>query len=222
MAMSHPDIFAGAIPIAGIGKHYCKWYWNNARRLPFYIVNGELDRDSLFQNAHSGQVNKMLRRGFDIIYAEYVGWGYGDYYSEIHRLFEWMALHRRTKHLKEIEMKILRPSENRFYWVDARGFPQKVMNAQVLTGDRSTGISPMLLKAKITPGNSILITRSVARKYTLWLSPELIDFDRRVVVKLRSRRKFNDFLTPQTEAILEDLRVRGDRQKPYWAKIELD
>ncbi|MCH7493312.1 peptidase, partial [bacterium] len=51
MGMSHPDLFAGVIPIVGVSDKYCNWYYLNARHMPWYIVSGELARNSLQRNA---------------------------------------------------------------------------------------------------------------------------------------------------------------------------
>jgi hypothetical protein len=164
----------------------------------------------------------MMRYGYDVIYAEYVGRGYESYYAEIHRLFDWMDLHRRVKYVKEVDVRVLRPSDNRFYWLQGEGFPRKVLQADVLSGRRGGRISPMPFRADITPTNTVRITRSGVKRHTIWLSPELIDFERRVVVKIRGRKKFNKFISPQIKTILEDLRTRGDRQKLYQVKLVID
>ena len=100
--------------------------------------------------------------------------------------------------------------------------PGSVLEADVLSGASNARVSPMQLSAKVTPGNTIYITRSGAERHTLWLSPEIVDFNSRLSVRLRSRQPFNDFVQPQIETILEDLRIRGDRQRLYWAKIDIN
>ena len=42
IGMSHPDLFAGVIPIAGKTSAYNLHYWRNAKDLPWYIVGGNL------------------------------------------------------------------------------------------------------------------------------------------------------------------------------------
>src|SRR5262249_17220599 len=37
IGMSHPDLFAGVIPITGVSDKYCKWYWQNAKGVAWYI-----------------------------------------------------------------------------------------------------------------------------------------------------------------------------------------
>ena len=209
IGMSHPDVFAGVMPIAAVTADVCKWYWKNSKYQAWYVVSGELCRDSMAHNATV--INRMMFFGYDVIYAEYIGRGFEPYYAEIHRLFDWMDLTRRTKYLKEVDVCIKRPGDNRHFWIKADGLPRNVLQ----------GAKPMTLEARVTPGNTIRI-KSGAERNTIWLSPDFVDFDKRVGVFLGNRRKFNDFLRLDVEAMLEDLRIRGDRQKLYWVKMQID
>ena len=47
IGMSHPGLFAGVIPITGKTSAFNLHYWENAKHLSWYIVGGELDRDTL-------------------------------------------------------------------------------------------------------------------------------------------------------------------------------
>ncbi len=221
IGMSHPDEFAGVIPIVGISRNYCAWYWKNAEYVPFYIVGGQLDRNSLVESAEGGQVGRMFLNGYDVIICDYLGRGYEHYYEEIHSLFDWMALHRRLRNPREFEARVLRPSENRFFWLQGEGFPPNVANAGVTADPQKSRIAPMVFAAKLTTANTIYI-RSGAKRHQLWLSPDFVDFQQKLSVQSDGRRKFNDFLSPDIEVLLEDLRVRGDRQMLYWARIDVD
>ena len=46
IGMSHPDLFAGVVPMAPIPKWQNMFihYWANAQKLPFYVVTGETRR----------------------------------------------------------------------------------------------------------------------------------------------------------------------------------
>src|SRR5262249_47633157 len=47
IALSHPDMFAGAVPISSQPKlSYCQPYLPNAMNLPFYVVTGDLAGDA--------------------------------------------------------------------------------------------------------------------------------------------------------------------------------
>jgi hypothetical protein len=53
-------------------------------------------------------------------------------------------------------------------------------------------------------------------KTTVWLAPEMVDFSRRVQLNGKAVT-----VTPSLETMLEDVRTRGDRQHPFWAKVPL-
>ncbi|MEX1094955.1 MAG: hypothetical protein WED34_02840 [Planctomycetales bacterium] len=225
LGMSHPDLFAGVVPIAGICDGYCKWYWQNAKELPWYVVNGQLDRDTVARNAR--ELDRMLRHGVDLIYAEYEGRGYETFYEEIHLLFDWMQRHRRRRDVKDVEVIAMRPFDNRFYWFRSEGFPAAMMqaNAQVLVGeasrDRTAAPRPLKLSASIKAGNVIYVN-AAGQRTTLWLNPQLVDFDQRVQVRLNGRQVFNDFLRPSLETMLEDLRLRGDRRQLFTVQLAFE
>ena len=218
LGMSHPDVFAGVIPITAVSAKYCKYYWPNAKGMAWYVIAGELDRDTSERNTR--ELNNMLRRGYDMVYTEYLGRGYESYYAEIHKLFDWMQMQTRTRYPEEVEAQILRPIDNRFFWIKVDGLPRNATLA-VLDGDRRQRVTPMKLSARVNVGNTIHI-RSGADSNTIWLSPDFVDFDKRVKVLVNGQRKFNNFLRPDFSALLADFRIRGDRQKLYSVKMTFD
>eukprot|EP00913_Durusdinium_trenchii_P028475 g26703.t1 len=224
IGMSHPDLFAGVIPINGISDKYCRWYYTNTQHLPFYVVDGELARKSMQRNGR--EMNRMmydpLGGKFDVIYCQYVGRGYESFYEEIESIFEWMGRLKRSKYISEINARVLRPSDDRFYWVRASGFPAVVNNNNVLVeGTKRTAPRAMPMQVRVARANRIMIN-SGALHHTLWLTPDIIDFDQPVEVRKAGRRKFKGVLKRDIEVLLEDLRVRGDREKPYWARLEIE
>ena len=91
----------------------------------------------------------------------------------------------------------------------------------MLKETRVNRVSPMNLMGKVTSANTIIISRSAAKRNTLFLSPELVDFEKKVTVKVRGRIRYHDFLNYDVSVMLDDFRLRGDRQKLYWAKLEI-
>lgn len=224
---AHPDLFAGVIPITGRIDNLTIKLWRNGRQIPWYIVGGQLDRDTFEKNAKF--INRMIVAHYDLILSEFVGRGYESFYGEIHRLFDWMELHRRRRFPDEFSMQTLRPNNNRFFWLKAdtlepvRGPRGRIQNG---AGRNSfVASSPRTISAEILSGSTDHTTISIkspARSNTIWLSPEMIDFGRRLHVKVGSRRVFNGFAEASVEHILEDLRLRGDRQKIYQARMDLN
>ena len=207
LGMCHPSWFAAVVPIAGKMTEYCTYYWNNASELPWYVINGELDRARVEHNAFG--LNRMLRHRFPMIYCEYGGRGYESHAEELFAIFDWLARQNRSKPPREFEAGTLRASDNRFHWVQLQGLP--------LGDSRGRRTRPLRLTAKITTGNSIHVS-SAARSLTLWLNPDLVDFDKRVQVTVNGRRGKKQFITPSVAAIVEDFRSRGDRERLHWAK----
>lgn len=216
LAMSHPDVFAGAIPITGISDNFCRFYWQNAPDLPWYVVGGEFDRDALEQNAR--ELNKMFKYGHDVIYAEFKERGRETYYEEIHEIFRWMDGKRRQRYRKEFEVKTLRESDNEFYWVALAGLPDNVTQPVSWADERVRGVRPMEIEARVTPGNTVYVSAG-ANSVTVMLSPDFVDYEKRVRIRVNGRQRFRDFLEQDIGTMLEHVRMGGDRQRRVWTKM---
>ena len=127
----------------------------------------------------------------------------------------------------EFEMRTVRPNNNRFFWFKAntlagigqtRGLAQPFPVVNVANRAKIISVS---VRAGADDHTTIAI-RSPVRSNTIWLSPDIIDYDIRLKVKLGSRQLFNDFVEPSVEHILDDLRLRGDRQRVYHTRIDLN
>jgi predicted esterase len=220
IGITHPHVFAGVIPISALCDKYTRWYWSNAEHLAWYIINGELDRNSMEHNSRF--LSRMMPKG-DVIYTEFVGRGYESFYSEIHHLFDWMELHTREKDPKEFEAVTYRLNDGDFYWVHAEGPTRKVLaaNSHISAGQTKAIGPPMKIDFRVSPGNTVDVGGGASR-FTILLSPEFVDFDKRVVVTVKGKREFSGFLSLDPEVMLEDLRIRGDRQRLYSARFVVD
>ena len=124
-------------------------------------------------------------------------------------------------------MHTVRPNNNHFYWLKAdtlagTGQPRGSGNPVPVV---NVAASPKIISAEILAGSADRTTISVkspARFNTIWLSPDMIDFGVRLRVRVNSRQVFNDFVEASVEHILDDLRARGDRQRVYHARIDLN
>ena len=220
IGLSHPDLFAGVIPVAGAVDVHAIRCRDNGINLGWYIVGGEIDRDTLTRN--SSTLEHMLKQGFNVVYVEHPGRGYESYYSEIQRIFEWMRFQVRAKNVKEIEAAVLRPTDNRFYWLQAHDLPTATHQPVSYQREPRAAMRPTELRADVTEANSIRITRTAAARHTIWLTPEMLDFTQQVKITRLSKHAFRGFVTPSVETILEDLRTRGDRQNIYSVRIDID
>jgi predicted esterase len=219
IAMAHPDQFAGVVPISGLSRYFTKYYWPNAKLVPFYVVNGELDRAA--RSVSASDMKQMMTHGHDVLFCEYVGRGYEYYQEELANVLAWTGRMRRAADPKEVDANVLRTSDDRFYWVGAEGIPRAALLADVANAVPKAGIRPMTLSAGINQGNIIRLG-SAATRYVLRLNGTLVDLDQRVQVKIGGRRVFNDFLVPDTAALLDDLAENGDRQRLYPVRLVVE
>ena len=218
IGLAHPDLWAGVIPIMGQSDRYCSRYWENARYVPFYVIAGELDGGKLTKNARD--LDRYLKRGFDTTVVEFEGRGREDFYDEILRLFEWMGHFRRNFFPREFACKTMRPWDNYFWWVELQGLPPRSV---VDPGDwpPPSGVLPIEVKGSINDKNGLMV-QSGSSQVTVWLSPKMLDFKQRATITVNGRRLNNadQMIRPDMRTILEDVRTRGDRQHPFWARVD--
>ncbi|MCA9246368.1 MAG: hypothetical protein KDA42_04605 [Planctomycetales bacterium] len=217
IGLAHPDLWAGVIPIVAVADRYCAHYWENAAQVPLYVVAGEMDGDKISRNAR--ELDRYLRRGFDCTVVEFLGRGHEHFYDEVQRVFDWMNRRRRNFFPKEFDCATLRPWDNYFWWVELDEFPDRsIVHPGSWPPPRGVRASSVSCKIHET---SIYVKAGAARA-TIWLTPELIDFNARVEVSFNNRRLNGrePFIEPDLEVLLEDVRTRGDRQHPFWAKLD--
>ena len=65
------------------------------------------------------------------------------------------------------------------------------------------------------------MTTSGVSRLDVWVSPRLIDFKRRVEVRHNERVVYRGQVKADFAPLLEDLRVRGDRQQLYHWKLAI-
>jgi len=220
-AQSHPDLWAGVIPFVAKFhpvKKYVQHYWENARYVPLYFVAGE--KDGLKMSANADVLDKYLLKRFDTTVVEYLGRGQEPFHDEILHIFDWMGLtsHQRKDAPRDFTCKTMRPWDNFFWWIEGQGFPKSVHPEQwPARKARPTAVQGRVLS------NNRLSAKSSSKRTTIWLSPDLVDFSQPISIKLNGRKitKARDTLRPELSVLLEDVRTRGDRIRPFWAKLEV-
>ncbi len=216
VALAHPDLWAGLVLIAPTAGRYVTHYWPNAERLPLYVVGGELDRACVQQNAID--LDRYFKKSFDATYVEYRGRGHEHFSDDILRIFDWMGRKRRTFFPPEFEAVTLRPWDRFFWWVEMENAPPRTVVLPE-AWPPPTGIRPLSIEAKKGASNSLTV-RSGAGRTRVWLSPELVDFTEPLTVTVDGKRIHRGPITADERVLLEDLRLRGDRQHPFQALVE--
>jgi len=216
IALAHPDLWAGLMLITPTADRYVRHYWHNARQLPIYVVGGELDGTTIARNAVD--LDRYLDRGFDTTYVEYRGRGHEHYSDEILRLFDWMGRKRRMFFPPAIDVVSMRPWDRFFWWVEMESAPPRTVVLPT-NWPPPPNTRPLSIEAKVGVNNSLAV-RCGAERVKVWLAPDLVDFTRPVTVTIDSRQALSGRITPDIELLLEDLRLRADRQHPFWAVVE--
>lgn len=216
VALAHPDLWAGLVMITPTADRYVRHYWPNAKSLPIYVVGGELDGTTIARNAVD--LDRCLERGFDLTYVEYRGRGHEHYSDEILRLFDWMGRKQRTFFPQTIDVVSMRPWDRFFWWVELESAPPRTVVLPT-NWPPPANTRPLSIEAK-TGANNSLTVRCGAERVKVWLAPELVDFTRPVSVTIDGRQARTGRITPDIELLLEDLRLRADRQHPFWAVVE--
>ncbi len=218
VALAHPDLWAGLVMIGPTAARYVTHYWPNARSLPIYVVAGELDRGTVQRDATD--LDRYFTKGFDATYVEYRGRGHEHFSDELIRLFDWMGRKTRSFFPREFEAVAMRPWDRFFWWVEFDGLPPRT----IVLPDQwppAAGVRPFQLEAKAGATNTLSV-RCGADRVKVWLAPELIDFTRPATVTVDGQRLLKGPAVPDLRVMLEDLRLRGDRQHPFWAVVESD
>jgi hypothetical protein len=187
--------------------------------VPFYFVGGELDGAKLVRNAT--QFDRYLNSvGFDVIISDYLGRGHESFYDEILNLFDWMNRKQRNFFPKDFACKTIRSFDNYFWWVEINEMPKTVVANPGQWPPRR--IRAMSVTGAINETDDAITVRVGAGRTstTVWLNPELVDFDKRINVYVEGFRR-PDQPKPDIAVLLEDARTRGDRMHPFWARVDV-
>lgn len=219
IGIAHPDLWAGLVPISAAADKYVAHYWENARYVPIYLVNGGFDADKAVKN--SRDLNRYFLRAYNTTVVEYQGRGHEDFYEEVLRIFDWMGRVKRDFFPKEFNCRSFRSWDNFFWWVELAELPPRaIVEPDGWPPPRNT--VPVQTEATVLKTNGLNV-KTGAGLTTVWLTPDLVNFEARLKITVNGRGlKNNDsYIEPDLGVLLEDVRTRGDRRHPFWAKVEL-
>src|SRR5260370_14633588 len=146
-------------------------------------------------------------------------------------IFDWMGRKKRAAAFPELgrtggggpfgdEFQSLRPTDNRFYWLSGDGLGERHTNDSARNFNFKIG--PATLQARSSEGNQINVHANGFKTITVWLGQGMIDFEKPVKIFVNMQlRLANRKVTPSAALLLEDLYLRGDRQRQFLAKVEL-
>lgn len=219
IALAHPDLWAGVIPIVGTAGKYVTKYWPNAEHLSLYFVSGELDANRTANNAPDWDRYLSQTRGWDMTLVEYEGRGHEHFSDEIQRIFDWMGRKKRDFYPREFKAVSERAWDNFFWCLELQEMPANCI-VDPASWPPPRNVHPLNLEVKVNANNGINISVHTP-KLAVWLSPEYVNFDVPVTITVGGTRLgTRHVVKPSVSTMLEDARTRADRMHPFWAKVE--
>jgi len=241
IGLSNPHEFAGVLPMSGDPGRLSLHYWANAQYLPFYVVDGGFNDSSTKTN--NELFKKWIRYGYPSMYFEYKGRLAEWFSAELPNMFDWMGRKKRAQPVSQLgtyhtgggsgeEFCTARPGDNRFYWIGTSDIsPSRLFNS----GNPRT--LPATLQARIATGNELVKTKDGAAaniwnllairtsgvgNVVVWFGPNMIDFTKPVQFRINNQLygRPRDVL-PSLETMLDEVYRTGDRQRLYYARVEV-
>ncbi len=221
--LAHPDLFAGVSVLAGLPGKYAWPYRPNLAGVPFYIVEGNLtpgENELVFEQWAKPQIQKNL----DVLYNRYFNRGMEPFPEEIPTLFEWMSGRSRNPAPKQFEMVTAREGDDRFYGIVVKEFAQGRTVRPEGADPMGRNIKPADIKVRANNVlNKLTVDAAGLTVFDVWLSPLSLDLEKKVEVQVNGKSVFKDQLKPEyVIPYLEDLRIRGDREQPFWFKVPVN
>jgi len=223
VGLSHPDVFAGVIPMCARPRMFSLVYYTNAAVLPFYIVTGDLVSDSV-KVTRKHLIQRWVPTGYPSIYIEYKGRGPEWFSAEPPMILDWMSRKKRSLGVPAFgECKTMRQSDDHFYWISVDALKDESINDPKQWNNR---VSPGWVRGTIVPQNNGLNVYAHGVKHlTVWIGRDMIDFTKPATIRLNTSTIFTNGgrpIKPSLSTLLEDFYVRADRQQLFYAKVPFD
>jgi pimeloyl-ACP methyl ester carboxylesterase len=225
VALSHPDLFAGVVPIGGYPGRYPFRYRHNGQYVPFYVIQGDRSGDTEESKA---MFREWVPHSYPVLYVQYKGRGLEWFAAELPVVFDWMDRKKRANPINELgrpgepfgdEFLTLRSTDNRFYWLTSSSLDEKLLCDGAYKAT-ALGATMQASRGK----NHINVRVKGVKQVSVWLGTGdgAVDFDKEVTIYLNADQKFYRKVTPSLETLMEDYYDRGDRQRLYLARVDLD
>jgi pimeloyl-ACP methyl ester carboxylesterase len=219
--LAHPDSLAGIAVFSGLPARFVPRYMPYRSQLPMFFVIGDL-APAANEIVFAKYIKPYILKAWDVTYLNYYRRGLEEFPEEVPTALDWMSRHRREPFPKEFKTSTARSSDNRFYGVVIKEFAPDSIEAPKLDDFLGESLNPATIEMKSSSlSNLIRLDVKGVEKLDVWLSPKLIDFKRRPDIRVNGR----SYVTRQTKikldmaTMLDDVRVRGDRQQLYWYRV---
>jgi predicted esterase len=234
LATSHPDLFAGAIPIVGGPINLTFRFLPNLKHVSILDLQGGQDQPGLLTNLKSAfEILEGLHYDATLKIDAEAGHYYPVDWDEI---WKWMETRRRPSYPKEIVRVAVRDDRSRADWIEMRDLPQKKFERppptkipQDRTVDRDEAVKLIRknyerhsarVEAKVV-GNLIDLTVVRAPKVVVYLSDHLVDLEKKVTIKVNGRIRTAEVFPRSLETMLSRVKATADREQLYPVRLEI-
>ncbi|MEO2019891.1 MAG: alpha/beta hydrolase [Fuerstiella sp.] len=227
LGTAHPDLFAGIVSIAGLGRRNVTWSAHNSTSLPWYVVVGTR------QPNYVGRMTPLLKRLFrrsdanrefcDVLFVRYAERGFESYAEELPNLFRWLDLQARPALPKKIDAKVLRTTDLSWFWLEIDSLPLRFAQFEFPTNyDDGPQGAPGNIDAQIN-GNYIRITSLPTKNAAIRLSPDIpgLDLEQKITIRVAGRNAQVERFVASVRDMLDDFRKYRDRSRLCYMKIRL-
>ncbi len=217
IGMHHAPLFAGLAPMASGIDDVLFPFLENLRATPVYIIHGSQDQVMPVELSRK-LADELKNLGSPFIYREHdrthaMAGGHFFPREELPDLVKWFDSQHRTPAPKALT--VVRDASHLlpFGWVRIDGTDQIASFSEDLVDKRDDSIrrrSYARLTAEVTGPNRVEVRTDRVRQYTLFLNADLVDLSKPVLVTTNGVVAFEGTLSPQTETLLRQARLRQD------------
>ncbi len=221
--------FSCAVPVIGSPGGVTRF--NNLRNLPLLAINGE--KDSLFHIAGVREaVEGMKASGIDLTFVEVAGKGHdpGLFLEQAATVRKFLAAHTREPFPKTVHWCVdptrgetaTKYPANTFRWI--RIEEVGATESRHAFEDAGKG----LLRADLPrieatrEGNRISVRASGVTKYTVLLSPGMVDFAKPVTIETNGVPSFEGMIAADARTVLEEARRFRDARLVFQARVTVE
>lgn len=225
IGLSHPDWFAGVIPMSGGAFYFPMTYWRNAQQVPFYVCNGDYAGELNLKNREI--FTSWASRSFPMIWTQYKGRGVEWFAGEVPQIFDWMRPKRRQYNLAGLgnggglgvlgnDYRTLRPTDDRFYWI---GIGDSSKSSQMTGSQWNPSVQPATIAAWVDKGANKInvrtsgVTEVVVRLVRNGAGESVVRLDRPVSIQHKVATVWSQkSIQPDIATMLEEVASRGERE----------
>ena len=229
IGMHHADRFAGIAPMASGLDDVMFPFVENLINTPVYVIHGENDQVMPVRLSRD-LVEEMKRHGVPYEYREHQ-WTHnhagGHFFprQELPALITWFDEQRRAP--ISTHLSIVRDASHvaALSWGRIDVTEEIAEFSENLVDKRDQLIADTVyakLDARVIRPNTIEVTTTRVKRYTLFLNEDLVDFSRPVVVKTNGMKTFEGVVVPSIETLLQEAHQRADTHVLFSVKISLE